>query len=125
MSSAASEIAWLVKLLEELGITGLKPITLHCDNQSSIHIAKNPVHRERTKHIEIDVHFTRDKVLEGLINLTCVPTSMQLADVFTKILPSTQFNTLLDKLGMFDSQPSLRGDVDYLHSSQVNNKNKS
>lgn len=67
MSSAASEITWLVRLLEELGLTNLKPISLHCDNKNSIHIAKNPVHHERTKHIEIDVHFTRDKVLEALL----------------------------------------------------------
>lgn len=67
MASAASEVTWTVRLLEELGVSNLQPITLHCDNQSAIHIAKNPVFHERTKHIEIDCHFTRDKVLEGLI----------------------------------------------------------
>lgn len=61
MSAAASEVKWVVRLLEELGIYNLKPVTLHCDNQSAIHIAKNPVHHERTKHIEIDVHFIRAK----------------------------------------------------------------
>lgn len=120
MASAASEITWLVRLLEELGISGLKPITLHCDNQSSIHIAKNPVQHERTKHIEIDVHFTRDKVLEGLLHLAYIPTESQIADIFTKILPSAQFNTLLSKLGMTPSQPSLRGDVEYTAPESVN-----
>lgn len=116
MSAAASEVTWLVRLLEELGVTNLRPVTLHCDNQSAIHIAKNPVHHERTKHIEIDVHFTRDKVLEGLIQLTYLPTSSQLADIFTKILPSTQFNDLLSKLGMTPCQPSLRGADKYTAS---------
>uniref|UniRef100_A0A803MYU8 Reverse transcriptase Ty1/copia-type domain-containing protein n=1 Tax=Chenopodium quinoa TaxID=63459 RepID=A0A803MYU8_CHEQI len=74
MSSASSEVAWSVRLLEELGVQNLKPVTLHCDNQSAIHIAKNPVHHERTKHIEIDVHFTRDKVLEGLLEILYLPT---------------------------------------------------
>lgn len=113
MSSAASKVTWLVRLLEELGINNLNPITLHCDNQSAIHIAKNPVHQERTKHIEIDVHFTRDKVLEGLLQIFYLPTTSQIADKFTKILPSAQFNELLSKLGMTNCQPSLRGDVKY------------
>ncbi|KAL8154536.1 hypothetical protein AgCh_000052 [Apium graveolens] len=111
MAAAASEGTWVVRLLEELGVKDLKPVTLHCDNQSAIHIAKNPVHHERTKHIEIDVHFTRDKVLEGLLQITYLPTSSQLADVFTKIIPSGQFNNLLFKLGMCNTQPSLREGV--------------
>ena len=113
MASAAADVTWTVRLLEELGITDLKPVTLHCDNQSAIAIAKNPVFHERTKHIEIDCHFTRDKVLEGLLQLTYLPTTHQLADVFTKILPSQQFNTLLSKLGVYSSSPSnLRGGVE-------------
>lgn len=44
MSATAAEVTWMVRLLEELGVKDLKPITLHCDNQSAIHIAKNPVH---------------------------------------------------------------------------------
>lgn len=118
MSNAASEITWLVCLLEELGFTNLKPVVLHCDNQNSIHISKNPVQHERTKHIEIDVHFTRDKVLEGLIQLSYIPSQSQLADVCTKILPSAQFNDLLFKLGM-TSEPSLRGDVKYIQSQPL------
>lgn len=110
MSSAAGEITWLVRLLEEFQLDSLKPVQLHCDNLSAIHIAKNPIFHERTKHIEVDCHFTRDKVLEGLIQLTYLPTKYQIADVLTKVLPSTQHNFLLHKLGMFNI-PSLRGDV--------------
>jgi len=67
MAQAASEITWLVRLLEELGVSGLAPVQLNCDNQYALHIARNPVLRERTKHIEIDCHFPHDKVLEGLL----------------------------------------------------------
>lgn len=77
MAAAASEITWLIRLLADIGVTDLLPVTLHCDNQSAIHIAKNPFFHERTKHIKIDCHFTRDKVLEGLIQLTC-PYSLSL-----------------------------------------------
>ena len=100
MSQAASEVTWLVRLLEELGVHSLKPVTLHCDNQSAIHIGRNPVFHERTKHIEIDCHFTRDKVLEGLLQLSYLPTADQLADILTKILPSSQHKHLSTKLGM-------------------------
>ncbi|XP_021717909.1 uncharacterized protein LOC110685690 [Chenopodium quinoa] len=67
MAVAASKVTWLVRLLGDLGITNLKPITRHCDNLYALHIARNPVFHERTKHINIDCYFTREKVLEGLI----------------------------------------------------------
>ena len=111
MASAASEVTWLVRLLTELGIDKLTPITLYCDNQSALHIARNPIFHERTKHIDIDCHFTRDKVMEGLIQLSYLPSQNLLADLFTKILPSPQFNELKFKLGMCLPLSSLRGDV--------------
>jgi len=73
ISQAASEITWLVRLLEELGITSLKPVTLFCGNQSTIHIGKNPVYHERTKHIEIDYHFTLTKSSKGFFSSTICP----------------------------------------------------
>lgn len=109
MASAAAEVSWMVRLLEELGVSHLQHVLLHCDNQSAIHIGKNPVFHECTKHIDIDCHFTREKVLEGLIQLTYLPTSSQLADVLTKVLPSAQFQDLLSKLGMFNPPAQLEG----------------
>ena len=106
--SAGSEVTWLVRLLGELGLTKLQPVTLFCDNQSAIHLAHNPIQHERTKHMAIDCHFTREKVLEGLIHLTYIPTKEQLADLFTKSLPSTQLLPLLSKLGIYPTL-SLRG----------------
>lgn len=88
MVSAASEVTWLVRLLAELGITNLTPVRLHCDNQSTIYIINNHVFHERTKHIKVDCYFTRDKVLEALLQLTYLPTKHQLADIFTKSVPS-------------------------------------
>lgn len=110
MAHAAAELTWLIRLLEELGIEKLKPVKLHCDNQSALHIARNPVFHESTKHIEIDCHFTRDKVMEGMIELSYLPTKSQLADVLTKIMPSAQFQQLLSQLGMHSTpSSSLRG----------------
>lgn len=62
MSQASSKVTiWLVRLLEELGVDKLKPVTLHCDNQRTLHIDKSPVFHKGTKHIEQDCHFTREK----------------------------------------------------------------
>lgn len=68
MAQAAAEVTWLVGLLTELGVTKLKPVTLHCDNQFALHIAKNPIFHERTKHINIDCHFTLIKCLKDCLN---------------------------------------------------------
>uniref|UniRef100_A0A803LHJ5 Retrovirus-related Pol polyprotein from transposon TNT 1-94-like beta-barrel domain-containing protein n=1 Tax=Chenopodium quinoa TaxID=63459 RepID=A0A803LHJ5_CHEQI len=119
MASASSEICWLVRLLQELGVDNLLPIELNCDNQAAIHIAKNPVFHERNKHIEIDCHLTREKVLAGLIQLSYVPSHEQLADLFTKNLPVQQHIKLSSKLGLIDSQSptSLKGGTSAINGS--------
>lgn len=61
MAAAASEVTWIVSLLEDMGVSNLKPMTFHYDNQYALHIARNLVFHERTKYIEIDYHFTRDE----------------------------------------------------------------
>lgn len=62
MAIATCEVTWLTSLLKELGIKNLAPAVLKCGNQATLYIAANPVFHERTKHIEIDCHFIRDKV---------------------------------------------------------------
>lgn len=74
MSQDASEETWMVTLLEEFIVSYVTPVVLHCDNQLAIHIAKNPIFHERTKHIKVHCNYTRDKVLEGLLQLSYLPT---------------------------------------------------
>lgn len=103
-----AEIVWVVRLLSEFGVASLSPVPVFYDNHSAIHIARNPVFHERTKHIEIDCHFVREKHKSGLIALHAIPTSSQLADIFTKALPRAHHCTFLSKLGLVDHS-SLRG----------------
>ncbi|XP_015168338.1 uncharacterized mitochondrial protein AtMg00810-like [Solanum tuberosum] len=73
LASTVAELVWLRGLLSELGVGLNGPITVFCDSKSAIQIATNPVFHERTKHIDIDCHFIREKVQMGLVKLLHIP----------------------------------------------------
>ena len=102
MATTTSELKWLKSLLSSLGVKHSTPIKLHCDSQAALHIAANPVFHERTKHIEIDCHFVRDAILDGLIQPSYVPTRTQLAGISTKALGGSHHGFFLGKLGIHD-----------------------
>jgi hypothetical protein len=102
LSFAACELQWILYLLHDLQVTCVRPAVLYCDNQSAIHIASNPVFHERTKHLEIDCHFVRDRVQHGTFKLLPISTKAQLADFFTKALPPKTFNTFISKLNLLN-----------------------
>jgi len=112
MRAVTAELSWLTRLLSKLQVPSILPIPLKCDSQTAIHIAKNPVFHERTKHIELDCHFVWEKLHEGLISMSYTKATDQLADIFTKPLPGPQHHHLLCKLGVSLGTPSnLRGGV--------------
>ncbi|KAM1681408.1 hypothetical protein ACFX2K_038957 [Malus domestica] len=102
MTGTCCELSWLRYLLRDLGLLHPKPVLLHCDNKAALHIAANPVFHERTRHIEIDCHFIRDKIQDGSVITRYIPSSNQLADVFTKALGKEAFSSIICKLGVLD-----------------------
>ncbi|XP_026430006.1 uncharacterized protein LOC113326504 [Papaver somniferum] len=99
------EIFWMRCLLEDMGVHLSKPTPLYFDDKDAIHIAHNDVFHERTKNIEINYHFVRHHFKKQTIDLPFVPSVMQLADLFTKILPSVRLEFFASKLNMCSSPP--------------------
>src|SRR5262249_47246103 len=96
------EIVWIHQLLQEVGLKTSVPAKLWCDNQAALHIASNPVFYERTKHIEIDCHFVREKIQDKFISTGFVKTGDQLGDIFTKALYGARVDYIYNKLGMIN-----------------------
>nr|GEY75766.1 hypothetical protein [Tanacetum cinerariifolium] len=92
------------KLLTDYGFHFNK-IPIYCDLKSAIAISCNPVQHSRTKHITVRYHFIKGHVEKGTIELYFVKTDYQLADIFTKSLPTYHFNYLVCCLGMRSLSP--------------------
>lgn len=91
-----AELSWISKLLTHIHISCTTP-TLLFDNQSAISIAYNPVFHNRTKHMEIDVFFMREKLVAKQLCISDIPALDQWTDILTMALPSTRFALLRAK----------------------------
>ncbi|RVW31850.1 Copia protein [Vitis vinifera] len=94
------ERLWLKIILDDLRIKWDGPIKLYCDNKSTINIAHNPIQHDWTKHIDIGRHFIKEKLEEGVVCMSYVPSEHQLTDILTKGLNSSMFHNLIFNLGM-------------------------
>jgi len=110
LAFATAEMIWMQALLQELCVSIPAIPLLWYDNISAYHMAKNPVFHARTKHIEIDLHFIRDQVTRGKLQLQFIPTVEQPADLLTKNLTSSKFLSLKTQLCIIPRPFHLRGD---------------
>lgn len=99
MGVSLSETTWFIGLIEVSGFAQKNSVVLHCDNSAAMQIANNPIFHERTKQIEIDCHYIREKVIKNVMQLKHVIIRDQLAIFFTKVLRS-QHCLLWGRLGM-------------------------
>ena len=98
-TEAVKEALWLRGLIIELGMKQ-KTVKVHCDSSSAIYLSKNPAHHEKTKHIDIKLHFIINVISKGVISMVKVHTDDNLADMLTKVVTTTKFKSCLDKAGM-------------------------
>jgi hypothetical protein len=77
-----------------------KTTLVYCDNVVAVYLSTNLVQHQRTKHVEIDLHFVRDRVAIGDVWVLHVPTTSQFAYIFTKGLPSLTFSNFCSSLNV-------------------------
>ncbi|XP_023743004.1 uncharacterized mitochondrial protein AtMg00810-like [Lactuca sativa] len=94
------EACWLCNLLLELHTPLQRATIVYCDNISTVYLSSNHVQRQRTKHIQMDILFVREKVATGQIRVLHVPSAYQYANIFTKGLPRQLFLDFRDSLSI-------------------------
>ncbi|XP_071686915.1 uncharacterized mitochondrial protein AtMg00810-like [Rutidosis leptorrhynchoides] len=128
VANAVSETCWLRNLLRELHCPLFSATLVYCDNVSAVYMSGNPVQHQRTKHIEIDIHFVRDLVTKGQVRVLHVPSRYQYADIFTKGLPTSLFDEFRSSLSVRTAPATTAGDQflkEILNNLYVYNKRRS
>ena len=100
LAKATAEAIWLRHLLSELGFPQPNPTIIYSDSQSAIALSENPKYHSRSKHVDTQFHFTREKVQSTEIAIHYIPTSDMTADILTKALPRDKHYHCLHRLGM-------------------------
>ncbi|KAH9770981.1 hypothetical protein KPL71_012549 [Citrus sinensis] len=98
-ADAIKEAIWLKGMVTDLGYEQ-RQITVHCDSQSAIYLRKNQIHHEKTKHIDIKLHFVRLEVSKRVVKLVKIHTDDNVADMLTKALPGAKFEFCVNSIGV-------------------------
>lgn len=109
MANAVAEATSLCQLLQELHNPLHRATLVYCDNISAVYMSSNPVQHQRTKHIDIDLHFVRDRVVLGDARVLHVPTSLKYTDIFTKGLRCLIFQDFRSSLNVRNTGVSTAG----------------
>jgi hypothetical protein len=100
VANGVAEACWLRQLLQELHAPLSKSTLVYCNNVSTVYLSTNHVQHQRTKHVEIDLHFVRERVAIGDVRVLHVPTTSQFTDIFTKGLPTSVFSEFRSSLNI-------------------------
>jgi histone deacetylase 1/2 len=100
VANATTEVMWIQTLLMELGVRAPRAAKIWCDNIGAKYLSANPVFHARTKYIEVDYHFVRERVARKLLDIEYVSTGDQVADGFTKPLPVRQLEEFTHNLNL-------------------------
>ena len=100
ISKGIDEVLRLGHLLRDIKILYKEPIQLLSDNLSAIYLAHDPLYHDRVKHVDIDRFYIQEKLDGGIIEIKHVGTEDQVADIFTKGLPTRIFARFVSKVGM-------------------------
>jgi histone deacetylase 1/2 len=103
VANATAEIIWVQSLLRELKVPQPRSPVLWCDNIGATYLSSNPVFHARTKHIEVDYHFVRERVARKLLHIKFISSKDQLADIFTKPLSLPLFEGCRRNLNLLDT----------------------
>jgi len=99
VGEAVKKAVWLKRIVGELLSQEFIPI-IRYDSQSAIHLAKNPSHHERSKHIDVKFYFIKEVVAQKDVELVKVHTEQNFSDMLTKVLPAHRFKYLLNQLNI-------------------------
>jgi histone deacetylase 1/2 len=100
LANATAEVIWIESLLKELGVKKWHVSCLWCDNMGATYLSANPIFHARTKHIEIDFHFVRERVASKQLEIRFISSKDQVADGFTKALPVRQLEEFKHNLNL-------------------------
>ena len=103
LTNATCEAIWLRRILADLEEAQSGSTCINCDNQSAIKLAHNPVYHARTKHVELQYHFVREKIESNETELIFCNTKDNVADIFTKPLGKIKFEVFRSQLGIVEN----------------------
>jgi hypothetical protein len=103
MADAIAKLMWVQVVLQELKIPHSRSARLWCDNIGATYLASNPIFHGRIKHVEVDYHFVRDRVIKKLLDVRFISTDEQVADGFTKALPQRRLIEFQNNLNLVRS----------------------
>lgn len=109
VANTVAELCWIRNLMLELHYKITKASVVYCDKIGSVYLSSNLVKHQRSKHMELHIHFVREKVAIDKVKVLYVPTPLQYADIFTKGLPATLFQQFRSSLTILPYDASTAG----------------